>query len=304
MTPQQNTAPIQGRVVGQFYTLYDGVTKEDYGKVVAAAPFDKCNLLVLAFIRTFEFVRDKDSGGNIWVAQFANGRVDGNGNPYPLDPNDTDGDRVAFVVETARKKNPSINIVVSLGWGANDTGNAASSPIAFADSLRALVQAYDLDGIDIDYESTSVAPAAMLALAQEIRRSLNKIPSKRPKIMTITPARDDDREEGNAGLNKSVLDIFDYVMPQTYAHGGNGTIADWYAEQLGSYTRIVFGLDSEPPADDPTGFAGQVNSNHAAGLFAWRLNGDAFDQHSFPDFKTAIAMWKLMHPAGEEAAVA
>lgn len=295
------TAQNAGHVVGQFYTLYDGVSKEEYRKVVEASPFDKCNLLILAFIRTFEFFRDKDDGGTIWVAQFANGRVDKDGKLYPLDPDDTDGDRVKFIVETARKKNPSINIVVSLGWGANDTGNAANSPIAFADSLRALVQAYDLDGVDIDYESVKVEQTAMLALAKEIRRSLDKIPSKRPKIMTITPARDDDREEGNAGLNKSALEIFDYVMPQTYAHGGNGTTAGWYADQLGSFARIVFGLDSEPPADDPKNFAEDVNSNHAAGMFAWRLNGDAPDKYSFPDFKTAIAMWKLMHPAAGEA---
>ena len=66
----------------------------------------------------------------------------------------------------ARKKNPSIKILISLGWGngenGNDAGKAARTPVEFADSVRTLVQAYHLDGIDIDFESTDVEPAAML----------------------------------------------------------------------------------------------------------------------------------------------
>ncbi len=290
---------VQGAVVGQYFTLYDGVSKEQYQRVVAAAPFDKCNLLILAFVRTFTFPRLPKKGGPIYVAQFANGR-----DPFsfPLDPNDTDGDRVKLVVETARKKHPSINILISLGWGPdpkidNDAGKAALTPVAFADSVRAIVQAYDLDGFDIDFESTQVDPAAMLTLAQEIRRSLNKIPSTHPMIMTITPAQRD-------GLDKDVLKQFTYVMPQTYDHGGNGTnFADarWLANQLGgSYARIVYGLDSEAdpensiPPDDPRKFAAQVKKNRAAGIFAWRLNGDSIKQ-GFPTFADALEMWNLMN---------
>jgi GH18 family chitinase len=285
---------FQGAVVGQYFTLYDGVSKEQYQRVVAAAPFDKCNLLILAFIRIFEFDRASDDGGTIYVAQFANGRDPVN---FPLDPNDTDGDRVKLIVETARKKNSSINILISLGWGANDAGKAALTPVAFADSVRALVQAYDLNGFDIDFESTEVEPGAMLALAQEIRRSLNKIPSKRPMIMTITPAKD------RRGLNKNVLEQFTYIMPQTYNHAWDGTNfkdADWYAH--GSYERIVYGLNSEgflddpdkDRPDDPKNSAAEAKKNRAAGIFAWRLNGDSIKQ-GFPTFADAVEMWNLMN---------
>jgi Glycosyl hydrolases family 18 len=280
--------------VGQYFTLYDGVSKEHYQRIVAAAPFDKCNLLILAFVRTFEFDRPSDEGGTIYVAQFANGRDPVN---FPLDPNDTDADRVKLIVETARKKNPSINILVSLGWGANDAGKAALTSVAFADSVRALVQAYDLNGFDIDFESTEVEPAAMLALAREIRRSLNKIPSKRPMIMTITPAKD------RHGLNKKVLEQFTYIMPQTYHHGGDGTNfkdAEWYAHGL--YDRIVYGLNSEgflddrdkDRPDDPKKSAAEAKKNRAAGIFAWRLNGDSIKQ-GFPTFADAVEMWNLMN---------
>jgi hypothetical protein len=291
---------FQGAVVGQYFTLYDGVSKEQYQRVVAAAPFDKCNLLILAFVRTFTFHRPAKKGGPIYVAQFANGR-----DPFsfPLDPNDTDGDRVKLVVETARKKNPSINILISLGWGSdpkidNDAGKAALTPVAFADSVRAIVQAYDLNGFDIDFESTVVEPGPMLNLAHEIRRSLNKIPAKRPIIMTITPAQTD-------GLDKNILEVFDYVMPQTYRHGGGISLktAEWYAQQLNDrYGRIVYGLNSEgfldrpdeDRPDDPKKLAGEAKKNRAAGIFAWRLNADSIKQ-DFPTFADAVEMSNLMN---------
>jgi GH18 family chitinase len=280
-------------IVGHYYTLYDGVPKERYESIVASAPFDKCNLLILGFVPTFKRVRPSKDGGTIYVAQLANGRVTPEGKNYPVDPSDTDGDRVKLIVQTARKKNPSINILISLGWGANDAGKAALTPAAFADSVRTLVQAYELNGFDIDFESTDVEPAAMLALAREIRRSLNKIPSKRRMIMTITPAQTE-------GLNKNVLEQFTYVMPQTYDHGGGIQLAGatWFVQQLGSYSRIVYGLNSEGlvgESDKPKKYAHEAQVNRAGGIFAWRLNGDSVNQQGVPTFATAVEMWKLMN---------
>lgn len=279
MTDQQQVVPIQGLIVGQYFGLFNGVSKEQYQKIVAAAPFDKCNLLILAFIGTFE-------RNGVYVAQFGNGRD----NDYPLDTNDTDADRVRLIVEISRKKNPSLNILVSLGWGANDAGKAAHTPVQFADSLRTLIQAHNLDGLDIDFESVTVEGDRMLKLAKEIKESLNKITPKRRMIMTITPAQ-------TKGLSREVLEVFDYTMPQTYGHGGNGTTAEPYAQLLGdSYSRIVYGLNSENPSDEPDSFADEVKSNNAAGMFAWRLDNDSVE-NGFPTFVAAKKMWNLMRPA-------
>lgn len=301
------TTPIQGAIVGQYFGLFDGVSKERYQRIVAAAPFDKCNLLILAFVRTFEFNRPQDKGGPIYVAQFPNGRDADRADleSFPLDPNDTDGDRVKLIVETARKKNPSINILISLGYGGEDwekdLEKAAKTPVAFADSVRALVQAYDLNGFDIDFESTTVEEQDMLTLAQEIRRSLNKIPSTRPMIMTIAP-------DQPGGLNKDVLEQFTYVMAQTYGHACSCFSFDeakLLAEQLGSYERIVYGLNSEgflgdpdpkKRPDDPKISTDEAKKNHAAGIFAWRLDNDSSTQQGYyPTFANAVEMWNLMN---------
>jgi chitinase len=255
------------------------VSKEHYEKIVAAAPFDKCNLLILAFVHAVE-------KNGVYVAEFTNWRD----NDYQLDPKDTDEDRVRLIVETARKANPSLRILISLGWGTNDAGNAASTPGPFADSVCALVEEYNLDGFDIDFESTSVEPAAMMQLAQQVTQGLDKVVPKRPMTTTITPAQTD-------GLDERVLEAFTYTMPQSYDHGGNGTTVDWYEEQLGSYARIVYGLNSEGytgESDDPAKFAGPAKQNDAAGIFAWRLDNDSLDQSGFPTFATGIEMWNLM----------
>src|SRR5438270_13003786 len=235
---------IPGYVVAQYFGFFNGVPRQHYEQIVATAPFADCNLLILAFVHTA-------SKGGAYVAQFTNGRD----NPkYPSTPGDTDRDRVKLVVQTARAKNRSLKILVSLGWGNNDAGLAAKTPGPFADSVASIVQNCGIDGLDIDYESTDVQPQQMLTLAQHLRTSLSKVTPAREMILTITPAQTD-------GLNASVLKAFNYTMPQTYDHGGNGTTATWYATQLGSYSQIVYGLNSEGyigESDDPVKFANQA----------------------------------------------
>jgi hypothetical protein len=284
----QGPGPFSGYVVGQYFGFFNGVPKQHYDKIVATAPFADCNLLILAFVHTV------NKSGK-YVAEFTNGRD----NPkYPSTPGDTDIDRVKLVVNTARAKNPLLKILVSLGWGNNDAGLAAKTPLPFAESVAPIVQTCKLDGLDIDYESTDVQPAQMLALAQQLRTTLSKVTPKRQIVLTITPAQTE-------GLNASVLKAFDLTMPQTYDHGGNGTTATWYKQQLGSYDRIVFGLNSEGyigESDDPVKFANEAKTNKAAGIFAWRLDNDSVDpKTTYPTFATGIKMWGLMHPVAQRS---
>lgn len=277
MTPPD---AITGPVVGQFFGFFNGVPKQHYDEIVAGAPFEDCNLLVLAFVRA-----SKKNG--VYVASFTTERD----NPkYPPTPGDSDEDRVKLVLKTARARNPSLKILISLGAGDNDAGNAASTPRPFAESFASIVQTYDLDGIDIDYESTEVDINHMLVLAEQIKQALAKVVPKREMIMTITPAQ-------TSGLDRRVLQTFTYTMPQTYDHGGNGTTAEWYAKTLGSFDRIVYGLNSEGPigsSDDPKKFAAEAKETRAAGIFAWRLDNDSLNEQGFPTFDTGIEMWKLM----------
>ena len=161
---QADSGLISGPVVAQYFGFFNGVPKEHYDHIVATAPFQDCNLLILAFVHTVQ-------KNGIYIADFTNGRDDPN---YPAKPGDMDIDRVKLVVKTARAKNPSLKILVSLGWGNNDAGLAAQTPGPFADSVCAIVQTLGLDGLDIDYESTDVTASQMLTLAQTLWLSLTK----------------------------------------------------------------------------------------------------------------------------------
>ncbi len=276
------SGPISGPVIGQYFGIFNGVTKGLYGQIVATAPFDKCNLLILAFVRTV-------CDGTNYVAAFTDWRDD----KFNFDPDDTDIDRVKLVVETARAKNPGIKILISLGWGAGDVLLASRTPEPFAKSVGAIVQALSLDGFDIDYELVGwMDPAAMLTLAQEIRKSLDGVTPKREMIMTITPART------SGGLNQSVLEAFTYTMPQSYDHGGDGATVDQYKEIIGSYERIVGGLNSEGYigySDHPGKHVAEAKQKGLAGIFAWRLDNDNVDEATrLPNFATGIEMWQLM----------
>lgn len=277
------SGPITGPVVAQYFGFFNGVDKQTFEQIVAAAPFNKCNLLILAFVHAVQ-------QNGVYVAQFTNWR-DNNGKVVP---GDTDQDRVKLIVQTARNKNPSLNILISLGWGTNDAGNAASTPGPFSDSIRAIAQTYGLNGIDIDFESTTVTPQAMLVLAQQLRIALNKVTPGREIVMTITPAQCGE----GSGLDPSVLQAFNYTMPQSY--GNKPGYVDWYEQQLGSFAQIVYGIDTEGligQTDDPKVYAAAVQQNHAAGMFGWRLDNDSLNSQNFPTFANGIEMWDLMHPA-------
>jgi GH18 family chitinase len=253
---QADSGLISGPVVAQYFGFFNGVPKEHYDHIVATAPFQDCNLLILAFVHTVQ-------KNGIYIADFTNGRDDPN---YPAKPGDMDIDRVKLVVKTARAKNPSLKILVSLGWGNNDAGLAAQTPGPFADSVCAIVQTLGLDGLDIDYESTDVTASQMLTLAQTLWLSLTK--------------------QGDAEARYRA-DHYSGISP------------DWFIQQLGGYDRIVYGLNSEGyigESDNPAKFAELAKKNRAAGIFAWRLDNDSVSrQTTYPEFTTGIKMWSLMH---------
>jgi hypothetical protein len=253
-------------VVGNYFAIFQW-SDAAFDKIVDSAPFDKTNLLIIAFVHTYE------EHGN-YVADYENAR----GSVTNIHSGEDDLARIDRLVKTARAKNPDIKILLSLGWGekSNDVGNAAKTPDVFAASVKALIERHSLDGFDIDYESVNVTPDKMLSLTKSLRNALTS-----DKIMTITPAE-------KTSLTSEILGYFDFVMPQTYGGNPNSDLAQDLKKLLHSYSKIVFGLSSEA-SNDPTVYARTAKDNKAAGIFAWRLDTDA-------NFKIAEKMWSLMNP--------
>src|SRR4051794_18222557 len=100
-----------GPVVGQYFGIFQ-VDTQTFREVLDAALFDKTNLLLIAFLHTYKRGAD-------YVADYENFREGGK----PPQPGDDDAARIDRLVYTARRMNPSIKIVLSLGWGKDDIAN-------------------------------------------------------------------------------------------------------------------------------------------------------------------------------------
>lgn len=313
--------PIQGKVMGHFFGLFHGCTQQHFQKIVASAPFDRCNLLILAFLG----INQRADGA--WVPVLTNGR-DNCFNGGRAKAGDTDDDRIKLVMDTARAANRDVKILISFGY-CNEVIKASKSPEAFANGLAAIVQKYGLDGFDIDWEQQGkldldgFTSSHFATLMDHVTDALRKVVAQ--PILTICPAIVYAGSATDPLMDRTVLGKFTYVMPQTYQHGGIGTRADDYALKLGGYSNIVYGINGEgyvnPPTwdplqvpDDPRSSWQKAISSNAAGVFSWRLDTDSMRQATahkcdttcaagecdlegdlqLPTYATAKAMWQLM----------
>src|SRR5712671_1931868 len=65
-----DTGPIYGPVIGQYFGIFHGCTKEHYRKIVESAPFDHCNLLILGFLR----IAETSPPNPVYIPKFTNWR--------------------------------------------------------------------------------------------------------------------------------------------------------------------------------------------------------------------------------------
>jgi hypothetical protein len=164
-------------------------------------------------------------------------------------------------VAAIKQSNPNARVSVSLG-GAT----VSSRPVIFAatsvdswvenavSSLTAMIQEYDLDGIDIDYEQFP-AGADPATFAECIGRLVTTLKSNGViKFASIAPFDDADVQRHYQALWASHGGVIDYVNFQFYAYGSS-TTADEYVnhfnDQIGNYPggNILASFSTEPTAN-------------------------------------------------------
>ena len=151
----------------------------------------------------------------------------GNGSTYTVQlqisthpDGSTNQQYMEWLIQDARKANPNIKILVTLGYGADEITNIFSGPQSqwpqnatdFANNLLAYLQQYDLDGFDVDWESPlsdSGSSQQFQLLFTAIRKAFTG--QSRQYFITLSPAAVGTLDAGT--INSS----FDFVNLQIYS---------------------------------------------------------------------------------------
>lgn len=217
------------------------------------------------------------------------------------------------IVETAHSQNVRVSVAVG-GWGWDEQfEQMASNPesrMAFVENLADVVNQYQLDGVDIDWEYPDPGPSSQnfLAVIQELRRTL---PDKLISTATISYG-----DETGLGIPNEVFDIVDYVNVMTYDGEIHGSLKEfeqglkYWSERGVPVEKINIGVPFYSRPGEIT-FANLVKADpSAAQLDSFEYSGAIQNYNGIPTVKakTEIAMknaggimfWALDHDAQGE----
>lgn len=216
------------------------------------------------------------------------------------------------IVKTAREHNVHVSISVGgWGWDAQFEEMAANpeSRSAFVQNLKAFVDEYQLDGVDIDWEYPDPGQSSQnfLALIKELRAAL---PDK-----LLTTAVVSYGDDNGSGIPSESFELFDFVNIMTYDGPDHGTLEQferglsyWGGRGLPK-EKIVMGA---PFYGDPnTAYFKIVQADPAAAqMDSFDYFGTTLHYNGIPTIqtKTRIAMeraggimfWALDHDAQGE----
>lgn len=253
--------PIPTPYAGSYYPIYNSGTNQ-YIPPSPGMPFNKISTLFFAFAHAYP--TNYDYEGN--VTQSALALEAG----QPLE-----AFRIAEVMTAAKEANPGILCFISLGWGKNDWTyinadyeafiSGKTQSFNFAQSVVQFLEAFNLDGFDIDDESInqssgSISQANFSAVLGLIRKALNDAP--RTYYFSITPAF------GTAMITNDNIVNFDLINTQNY---GDCSYSDFESFPNAHIGMFAYGIDSEGGGTLPS----KQEISGMAGVFNWTLSADS-----------------------------
>ncbi len=264
---------IIGPVVAHFFGMFDWYDDprmiDKTNGIIARCDFSKMNMLIVAWCDATNgkatYIRDAETTKAIYKQ----------------------------IVDTARAKNPNIVILLASNFGNGGVvtlaGASASSASAFASQLKNLITDNGFDGFCLDYESDHANETQMTNFCKAIKTAMPD------KILAISPSPVN-------GLTVDNITYYDYVLPQTYDHGGS---TDWQFDgdlenKIGK-NRVLLGRNIESPADPIGGKVKGIDplKDGYGGVFDWRVDQDTrTGPEQTPTFKWLPQFWSWMHPNG------
>jgi len=237
---------------------------------------------------------------------FLTPKADGTFNPI------VNGWKLKQIIGTARQYNVKVSISVGgWGWDAQFEELAANpeTRTAFVQNLKAFVDEYQLDGVDIDWEypDPGLSSQNFLALIQELRAA---IPDK-----LLTTAVVSYGDEHGIGVPSESFEYFDFVNVMTYDGPDHGSMEQferglaYWSERGLPREKIVLGVPFYGDPDMPYYKIVQEDPN-AAQADSFDYYGTTYHYNGIPTIqtKTRIAMekaggimfWALDHDAQGE----
>jgi hypothetical protein len=195
--------------------------------------------------------------------------------------------RFRCVLENARKQNPKIKIMISQWpnscgeqhdgryWGFDWTILTSDMVKNYADSVKAFVKEWDIDGYDIDYEypnDVALAPNILNSIRTNLD-ALSKESDGRPFYLTAAV---------NTTYNLTgALSSLIIVNMMSY---GSATL-DMFTSLGMTVDQLTYGFCAEViggncSADVRAAIA-EFDTNNLAGIFQWRLNSPEYMENGY-----------------------
>lgn len=219
-------------------------------------------------------------------AAFAHAYPVGNGAIFTYEAGQPDEPRrLALLSSVARGVNPSMKILISLGWGKNDwtfiNNDYVNNAHLFVPSVIQFIRNNNLDGMDIDDEeiggtSGSIPQEHFNGVITNLRNALNyaSLQDGKPYYLTITPAGNNSQPGGLEDTQVDAKNAFSFnlINIQTYYNGNPSFGQDFFDSliEIGyPASQIANGIDTENC--NPV-FPDYLN---LAGMFNWNMTADS-----------------------------
>ncbi|KAK1587121.1 hypothetical protein Q3G72_009719 [Acer saccharum] len=204
-------------------------------------------------------------------------------------------------VSAIKNQHSNVKVALSLGGDSVSNGNAYFNPTS-ADSwvsnavasLTSIIQQYNLDGIDIDYEHFQADPETFADCIGRLIKTLKQ--NGVISFASIAPFDDDQVQSHYQALWKSYGHLIDYVNFQFYAYDQGTSVSqfmDYFNTQSSNYNGgkvlVSFISDGSGGLSPNDGFftaCSKLRSqNQLHGIFVWsaddsKANGFRFEKKS------------------------
>lgn len=265
-------------IIAEYFGIWTEPGQAWEDKFRSETPFDKLNRLYISFAKIV-----KKPDGHFTI-------------DFDGDPN-----HAIDIINRMKKVNPTAEIFIIAGGDNNQNSyGGAANDTEFASNVRAFLEKYQLNGFDIDWES-SLEKTTLNRLVTQLYAELH--PHGFLLTLDVWPFVTNAYDMNVLKNNLDQMNIMSYgaarrlddIVPSFVKAGfpANKLIGGIITET--GYYDITDTLDSNGSIAKKSAYA---REHGLAGMMGWRMDND-YSSKSLPNYPTyqgAIALWKFMSP--------